>query len=133
MTYTLSNGAANAAIDAVVDSLDGGSPGTIKIYDGTKPATADTAVTTQTLLATVTLANPAFGSAASRSASLNDPAAVTAVATGTASWFRAANSAGTAKFDGTVGTSGSDLNMSSTSIVSGGSVDITGGTFSYPA
>lgn len=127
----LSAGACNAAVDAIVDSLDGASAGTIKVYTGTAPADPDTAAT-GTLLVTFTLANPAFGSASSRTASLNTVAAATAVATGTAGWFRAANSAGAGQFDGTVGTSGADLNLNTTAITSGTSVSITSGTYTQP-
>ena len=38
-------------------------------------------------------------------------------ATGTATWFRLTTSGGTAVVDGNVGTSGSDLNLTTTSIV----------------
>lgn len=129
MALTLSAGAGNAAVDAVVDSLDGGSPGTIKVYTGSRPASPDSAAT-GTLLCTFTLANPAFGAASSKSASLNSVSSVAAVATGTAGYFRAATSGGAAKFDGTVGTSGAELNLNSTSITTGGTVSITSGTVS---
>jgi hypothetical protein len=46
--------------------------------------------------------------------------------TGTASWFRALRSDGsTVLFDGTVGTSGSDMNIATTSIVAGSIVGVT--------
>jgi hypothetical protein len=116
-------------VDAVVDRLDGGSAGTIKVYSGSRPASPDDAAT-GTLLATFTLSNPAFGSASAKSAALNTVTSVTAAATGTAGYFRAANSAGTAMFDGTVGTSGAELNLNTVSITSGGTVSITSGTVS---
>ena len=50
----LTNAAASAAADAVVDRIDTGGAGTIKIYTGTIPTDADTAVGAQTLLATLT-------------------------------------------------------------------------------
>lgn len=128
MALTISNGAANAVIDVITDLLDGG---TLEIRSGVKPAaTSDSAA--GTLLATVTLGAPSFGAASTRSATITDPAAATAAATGTAGWFRAKTSGGTAVIDGTVGTSGADLNLSTTALVAGGSVDITGGTLSLP-
>lgn len=120
-------------VDAIVDSLDGAGPGTIQIRSGTRPALpTDTA--TGTLLATVTLANPAFGAGAAGVATIVDPAGVTAAATGTASWFRALNSSSAAKFDGSVTATGGggDLTLASTSVVSGTTVDITGGTITVP-
>jgi hypothetical protein len=131
MALTVSAGTGNAMVDAVVDRLDGGSAGTIKVYSGSRPASPDDAAT-GTLLATFTLSNPAFGSAASKSASINAVASVTAAATGSAGYFRAANSAGTAMFDGTVGTSGAELNLNTTAITAGGTVSVTGGTISCP-
>jgi hypothetical protein len=129
MTLTIANTVRTARNDVLVDSIDGGSPGTIKIYSGTRPATPDTAIT-GTLLATVTCANPAFGNSSSGAATLTDPSSVNAVATGVATHFRAANSGGTAKFDGDVTATGGggDLTLATTSITSGLSVDITGGT-----
>lgn len=128
----LATAVCNAAVDSIVDSLDGASPGTIKVYTGSAPANPDTAAT-GTLLVTFTLANPAFGTAASRVAALNAVAMATAVASGTAGWFRAANSAGVAKFDGDVGTSGEELNLSTTVITNGGNVTITSGQITGPA
>lgn len=134
----LATAAQNAACNAVVDALDGGSAaGTIKVYDGSQPANANTAVSSQTLLATFTLSSTAFGSASSGVATLaSTPLSATAAATGTATWFRAA-SGGTGGvgtvFDGSVGTSSADLVLNTTSITSGNTVQITSGTVTCPA
>ena len=53
-------------------------------------------------------------------------------ATGTATWFRVVTSGGTFVIDGNVGTSGSDLNLNTTSIVIGGPVQITSFTITAP-
>jgi hypothetical protein len=135
MTISISTAARNARLDALVDLLDAGAgAATLKLYTGSKPATVATAVT-GTLLATITCADPAFGASSSGVATLSDPAAVDAVADGTAGYFRAADSDGTAVFDGTVGATGSgaDLELATTSITTGLSVDITGGTLTEPA
>ena len=124
-----------AMADAAVDLLDAGSgAGTLKIYTGSQPSTPETAAS-GTLLATVTLVDPAFGAASSGVATGSDPSSVTAVATGTAGWFRAADSDGTVRFDGDVTATGGGgvMQLSSTSITSGGSVDITSLTFTMPA
>ena len=118
---------ANAAADAVVDQADGGS---VRIYDGTQPTNADTAVGAQVLLAELPLGTPAFGAASAGVATAN---AITddssANATGTASWFRVVTSGAAALWDGSVGTSGADLNLDSVSIVAGGTVSISSFTF----
>lgn len=130
MALTIADAVRTVRNNALVDSLDAGSgAGTIKIYSGSRPATPDDAIT-GTLLATITCADPAFGASSSGAAALSDPASVTAVATNTATHFRAADSDGNAKFDGTVTVTGGggDLTLATTSITSGLSVDITGGT-----
>jgi len=131
---TLTTAIRNAMTDIIVDSLDAGSgAGTIQIRSGTRPADPATTAT-GTLLATVTCADPAFGAASSGAATISDPAGVTAAATGTASWFRALDSNGAACFDGSVTATGGggDLTLASTSVVSGTTVDITGGTITVP-
>jgi hypothetical protein len=136
MPLRLSDSARNAKVDAAVDKLDvgtGTAGGTIKIYTGSQPATPATAAS-GTLLATVVLANPAFGSASGGSATLTDPASVNAVATGTAGWARFADRDGAVVFDGDVTATGGGgvVTLSSTSLTSGAAVDITGGTYTQP-
>jgi hypothetical protein len=114
---------ANAIADAVAARCDGG---TVKLYTGTQPATADTA-TAETLLATCTFANPAFGSAAAGVATahaiMQD---ASADASGTAVWFRVLALGGAAVMDGTVGVGASyDCNVVSTTVVAGDPFPIT--------
>ena len=105
----------------------------MQIRSGTRPATANTTAT-GTLLATVTFADPAFGNSSAGVATVTDPAAVTAAATGTASWVRILDSNAAAVMDGDVTATGGggDVTLASTSIVSGQTVDITGGTLAMP-
>ena len=118
---------ANAAADAAVALANGGK---LRIYSGSQPATAATAVSGQTLLAELTLGSPAFGSASNGVATANSITAdSSADATGTAAWFRIVSSGGTGLWDGSVGTSGSDLNLDSVSIVAGGNVSVSSFTF----
>jgi hypothetical protein len=101
--------------------------GFIDIYDGTQPVTADTAITTQVKLAHLTFGNPAFGASVAGVATANAIAQdVSADATGTASWFRAYKTDGTtAVYDGSVGTSGCNLNLNSVAISAGAAVSVT--------
>lgn len=121
----------NAKTDAAVARLNGGS---LKIYTGSQPAAATDAAT-GTLLATVALANPAFGASANGTATATDPASVNASASGTAGWFRAVTSGGATVFDGSVTASGAggDMTLSSTALTSGAAVDITSFTYTQPA
>lgn len=137
----ISNAAAKAACDAVVDLLDAGAgPGVLKIYNGSQPADPDTAVSGQTLLAELTLNDPAFGAAADAAPGGQATAnAITddssANATGTATWFRAEDSDGNAIIDGDVSTTAAgtgDLQLNSTSIQSGATVEVTSWTYTHP-
>lgn len=119
----------NTMLDAIDTTLD--ATPRLRIYSGTKPTNADTALGAQVLLADVAISN--FNAAASGQIALPDPASVTAAATGTATWFSLTTSAGVRVVDGTVGTSGAELNLNTVSIVSGGSVDISSLTLSIPA
>ena len=120
----LSNASVNAEADALSVLLDNGY---LRIYDGTQPANADTAISTQTLLAELRFNADAAPSAVAGVLTFN---AITqdsnANNTGTASWFRALGSDGsTVYFDGTVGTSGTDLTIATTAIVAGAIVGVT--------
>ncbi|GGR51925.1 hypothetical protein [Streptomyces roseolus] len=135
MAVRLSASLANSLANAVDDAVNAGTgAGTIKIYTGSQPATADTAAS-GTLLATFTLSDPAFGAAASGTITLNGvPLTVAAAATGTAGWFRMESNGGATVtvLDGSVGTSGQQINLNTTSITSGVNVTITSGTITMP-
>lgn len=129
----ITNAIASAMCDALVDAIDTGGAGSIRIYDSTIPTDADTAVGAQVLLAEPVFNATAFGAASNGVATAN---AITddssADATGTAAWFRIVNGSGTTILDGTVGTSGEDLNLNTTSIVSGATVSITAFSVTMP-
>lgn len=136
MTVRISTAARSAAADAIVDLIDGGpAAGTLKIYTGAQPAGPGTAPS-GTLLGTLTMSDPAFGSAATgvaTAASITGDSA--ADATGTPGWFRIADSTGTAVLDGavTVSGGGGDLQLDSVSIVAGGTINVTSLTVTMPA
>jgi hypothetical protein len=114
----------NAEADALARLLDNGY---LRIYSGTQPATADTALSGNTLLAELRFAAT---SAAAASAGVLTFSAITsdtsADATGTATFYRALKSDGTSVvMDGSVGTSSADLVLNSTAIQSGAQVDVT--------
>lgn len=115
-------------IEGVVDIFKGGR---INVYTGSQPATANDAAS-GTLLFTITkngdgvtgleLVNSATGTASKPS---TDTWSGTAVASGTAGWFRfyeagdnpAAASTSAARLDGAVATSGGQMTVTSTSVV----------------
>jgi hypothetical protein len=124
----LSDAAAKAAADAVCALCNGG---TIKVYSGTQPANAN-AAPTGTLLVTLTFSATAFAPAGATGgqATANPIGSANAVAAGTATWFRAVKSDGTTTvYDGSVGTSGCDLNLSSVALTVGGNVSVSSFTY----
>lgn len=116
----------NAWLTAIANAIDAGSAGgKIKFYDGTRPATGGTAttllgtVTCDTTCGTVSNGVLTFGSLTEDSS---------ADATGTATWARLTDSDDNFVCDCSVGTSGADINLNSTSITAGGIIRITSGT-----
>lgn len=119
-TVNLSDTAANAEANAFAPLCNSG---TINIYSGTQPLNANTALSGNTLLATLTFSATAFGAPSGGVLTANPITSGTAVATGTATFARFVESDGsTVICDVAVGTSGAGINISTTSIVTGGLV-----------
>lgn len=129
----ISQNAASAEANALVGSYTNSS--IVKIYDGSQPSTPETAVSTQNLLATITLpASSAFGAAVNGVITAAAITNVTIAMTGTAAWFRWLKSDTTTPIaDGSVGTSGADLNLNSLALSSGASLSVTSFTFTVPS
>ena len=128
------NAARDAAVNAVAATLN---TGLLRIYSGTAPANADTALSGNTVLAELTLGNPAFGAASAGVVTAN---AITgdssADATGTPTFFRLFTSGSAVVYQGTAGASGQELNLSALSggqIVAGGSVSVSSLTITQNA
>ena len=114
----------NNRLDQVTSRI--GSAGVLRIYSGTMPANVGTALSGNTLLAELTCGSP-FAAAASGGVLTANTITQdsSANATGTATFFRIDQSGGTSVVQGTVNTTGADLNLNTTSIVSGGPVQVT--------
>lgn len=110
MGITIQTPGQNAACDAIVDLLDVSGPGNIQI--------ATTAFAS--ILATITLANPAFGAAAAGVATLQGTPLqdTSADNTGTAAVWRARTSGGTAILQGNAATTGdgSDITLDTSAL-----------------
>ena len=137
MALTISTAARNAAAEAVAGLVDAGTDaGFLRIYDGTRPAGPDTAITNQTLLAEIELNDPAFGPASNGTVLLDvDGLTTTGLAAGTATWFRFTDSDGNGVIDGSVTATGGggDLTLNTTTISIGLTVEITSGQITMPA
>lgn len=113
----------NAQLAAITTAIGNG--GILTIYNGTQPATGGAATTA---LATFTCGSPFAPAPSAAVLSPTLPGATTGITGGTATWFRLTTSGGAQQIDGTVGTSGADLNLNTTSIVSGVAVSVTAWT-----
>jgi len=121
-----SNGTRDAQQQGLITYAGTGS--IIRLYDGTQPANANTAISTQTLLVSLTVAG-SFGTDSNGTITLGSVTSGTAVASGTASFFRIVKSDGTTVvMDGSVSTSGADMNLNTTTVASSQTVSISAGT-----
>jgi hypothetical protein len=121
-----SNGTRDAQQNGLITYA--GSAAIIKIYSGTQPVNANTAISSQTLLVSLNVSG-SFGTDSNGTITLSSVTSATAVATGTASFFRITKSDGTTVvMDGSVGTSSADMILDNTSIATGQTVSITSGT-----
>ncbi|HEY1700882.1 MAG TPA: hypothetical protein VGG75_14320 [Trebonia sp.] len=125
LSTTFADNLLGTGTEGVATQIGGG---TLIIYSGTAPTGPNEGLSGNTALATFTFsAAGSQGSPASGSMTLVFAATtVTAAASATATFFRIASSVPTALIQGTVGTSGADFNLSSTTITSGDNVAITG-------
>lgn len=121
-----SNGTRNAQQNGLITYA--GTGALINIYAGSQPANANTAIVGQTLLVTLTVTG-AFGTDSNGTITVSTVANGTAVATGTAAFFRITKSdTTTVVMDGSVATSDADLVLNNTSIATGQVVSISAGT-----
>lgn len=125
---------ANVATNMINSGL--GTPassGKLRIYTGTQPSTGGGALSGNTLLVEFALPSGVFPSATNGVLTAGTIPTAVASNTGTATWFRVFQSDGTtALVDGTVGTSGADLNLASVTITTGDTIAITSFTITMP-
>lgn len=132
MAISFTNSSAASTLTALLTAIDAGAGAALCIiYSGTAPATAEASLSGNTVLANVALADPS-GSVTSKTLTFSGmPKSDSSVdATGTASFFRIVTSTdgttiGTPVLQGTVGTSGTDMIVSSTSLVASTTFQIT--------
>lgn len=100
--------------------------GYLIIYAGTAPANADAALSSNPVLATLRFPATAFGAAAAGVITAAAIAQQNAAGTGTATFYRCLASDNTTVLDqGPCGTTGTEMVLNTTSIVSGGPVAVT--------
>lgn len=109
--------------------------GFLKIYDGTRPTDANTAIGAQVLLSTHTLSATAFATSASGTAAAAAIGSATVAATSTATWGRFFKADGTTVImDVSVGVGASfNINVNSTAFQSGATASISSYNLTTPA
>lgn len=132
---------ANQSFKSALEAAPGGLG--IKIFTGSRPATPDS-TPTGTLLVTVTSAGAGinFEASADNGTLEKEPTETwsgTVVADGTAGWFRMCGLTDTGgasttevRVDGTVGTSGADMNLTSLSLTTGTPITLSDAQFTLP-
>ena len=113
----------NNKLNQITTSI--GTSGNLVIYSGTQPTNPDTGLSGNTVLATLPLSATFAAGASGGVLTANTITSATASATGTATFFSLQTSGAVRIVDGTVGTSGSDLNLNTVSIVSGANVAVS--------
>lgn len=114
----------NLRLDQITSQIS--TSGLLRVYSGSVPTNADTALGAQVLLAelpcSATFAAGASGGTLTANAITTD---ASADATGTAAFFRLTTSGGTSKVQGSVGAGSGDLSLNTTSIVAGAAVSVS--------
>jgi hypothetical protein len=134
MALRLGTAARNAACNAVVDLIDGGSgAGLINIYTNAQVTNVGDSEGGNTLLGTLTFTDPAFGNAATGVATASAITSDTnADNSGTAGHATITTSDPTTLMDCTCGQGSGDINFDNNVIVAGGTIAITSMTVTQP-
>jgi len=121
----------NEMLDTFINNANSG---LLRIYTGTRPTDADTALSGNTLLATLTMNATSFGSASSGVLTANAITSdASADATGTATFARLWESDGTTPIgDFSLGTSGTEVIVNTTSVVTAAVVSCSSFTITNP-
>lgn len=139
MALKISGAAAVAACDAVTTLADAAATaGKLFIFNGIEPANIGDSITTQISLVEFELGDPVFGAATDETdggtAIANAVAPVSAIATGTATWFRLMDGNDMAILQGSVSAplGGGDLTISSAEIITGIEVSVVSLSYVQP-
>lgn len=135
MNVKIATSVRNAMAAAIKNALEAGSGAAVlKVYTGAQPATPETAVTTQTLLGTLTFSDPVGSTTGGVLTFDSITQDAGADASGTAAWVRLQDSAGNAVMDGDVTNSAGTgfLKLNTVTIAEGGPLQIPSATLTMP-
>lgn len=126
----------NAALNAITALFNVGGAGKLRIFSGTAPSSVNDSEPASPLVS-LNLNATAFGAASSGTAVANPISNATIDTTGTAAWFRLTQNNNAGVIQGSVGLasppSGADIEASSVSFVSGGTVSVVSLTLTVPS
>ena len=128
MAFTLTTAQKNTALNTITTAIGAGA--NVIIYSGTAPTNADASLSGNTVLATLPLSSTSFGAASGGTITANAITQENASASATATFYRILTSGATVICQGAVGTSGADMNLNTTALVSGGPVLVSSFTIS---
>jgi hypothetical protein len=130
LNTTLSADIQDAATNAAVALADNGY---IRYYTAPQPANPDAAITTQAQVAELRFGATAFGASSAGVAAANAITKDSSADGGAAAWFRVfASNGSTPLWDGSIGTSGCNINLSDVNIPVGAEVTLSSYTFTCP-
>jgi len=139
MTLNISNAAAISLCDSLSALIDSGAPASsLIIYSGTVPVDCDSPLSANLTLVTITLESPAaFAGATDATGSaialaVGTPLSGTIALSGTATFFRVVDGQGNFVMQGSVGTSGEDLNLDTVSLIQNATLLISALSLSVP-
>jgi len=137
---SVSNQTAIIMCDAAADSADLGSTNpsaTLVFYSGTPPINVDAALSGNTVLAQLVMSNPAYGAAVDSNPGATATAAaiaddLAADATGTCTFARTLDRGNVPRHQHTVGTSGTEIIVATTSFVANALIEVQSLTIKMP-
>lgn len=117
LNLKLADAHVNAQAEALNALYNGGK---MRLYTATQAATADTTIGAQVKVVEFTLPSPCFGTSSAGVVTANAITDTTGITGGDATWYRCTKADGTTGLqDGSVGTTGANLNMDAITIVAG--------------
>jgi hypothetical protein len=128
MTFTITTATKNTLLNQITTAI--GSGANVIIYSGTAPTNADASLSGNTVLGTLPCSSTFAPAASGGVLTANAITQENATATGTAQFYRILTSGSVVICQGSVGTSGTDMVLNTTALVSSGPILISSFTVS---
>ena len=123
MAFYLSDAVKNTMLASITTAA--GAAATVKVWSGAVPTNANTAIGAQVMLVSLPLSNPIAGAPSAGVLTLTGVAPANVTTGGVAAFYRLMASDGTTCLaQGSVGATGENLNLITTTLTAGGPLDI---------